>query len=95
MVSIWAGESDFIFFGSLALVCSILREVNELEWIPERCLGAKELARAQSRLATQPGWSRWRLSRELARRWDWRTATGQLKDLAALTLLLKLAQRGG
>jgi len=45
-------------------------------------------------LASQPGWSRWRLSRELARLWDWRTACGQLKDMAARTLLLKLERRG-
>jgi hypothetical protein len=39
-------------------------------------------------------WSRWRLSRELATRWDWRNDMGVLKDMAARTLLLKLAQRG-
>ena len=41
-----------------------------------------------------PGWSRWRLSRELAARWDWRNGVGQLKDMAARTLLVKLQQRG-
>ena len=45
-------------------------------------------------LTAHPGWSRWRLSRELARLWDWRTAHGQLKDMAARTLLLKIEQRG-
>jgi len=35
-----------------------------------------------------------KLSRELAQRWDWRTPGGQLKDMAARTLLLKLEQRG-
>ena len=45
-------------------------------------------------LALHPDWSRWRFSRELARLWEWRTAHGQLKDLAARTLLLKLEQRG-
>ena len=39
-------------------------------------------------------WSRWRLSRELAIRWDWRNGAGVLKDMAARTLLVKLAQRG-
>jgi len=42
----------------------------------------------------QPGWSRWRLSRELAAHWDWRNGAGVLKDMAARTLLLKLEQRG-
>jgi hypothetical protein len=41
-----------------------------------------------------PEWSRYRLSRELCALWDWRTPTGQWKDMAARTLLLKLAQRG-
>jgi hypothetical protein len=39
-------------------------------------------------------WSRRRLSVELASRWSWRNGTGQLKDMAARTLLLKLHQRG-
>ena len=45
-------------------------------------------------VGTNPHWSRWRLSRELATRWDWRNGAGVLKDMAARTLLVKLAQRG-
>ena len=45
-------------------------------------------------MGDNPHWSRWRLSRELATRWDWRNAAGQLKDMAARTLLVKLEQRG-
>ena len=45
-------------------------------------------------VAGHPQWSRYRLSRELCALWDWRTATGQWKDMAARTLLAKLAQRG-
>jgi uncharacterized protein DUF4338 len=45
-------------------------------------------------LGEHPDWSRWRLSRELATRWEWRNAAGQLKDMAARTLLVKLHQRG-
>jgi hypothetical protein len=41
-----------------------------------------------------PDWSRRRLSQELATHWDWRNGAGQLKDMAARTLLLKLHQRG-
>jgi hypothetical protein len=41
-----------------------------------------------------PDWSRRRLSRELAMHWGWRNGAGQLKDMAARTLLGKLAQRG-
>jgi hypothetical protein len=45
-------------------------------------------------IAENPGWSRYRLGCELAQLWDWRNGTGQLKDMAARTLLLKLEQRG-
>jgi hypothetical protein len=45
-------------------------------------------------LEEHPDWSRRRLSRELATRWAWRNAAGQLKDMAARTLLVKLEQRG-
>lgn len=59
-----------------------------------RDFGAAELEQVRQLLATHPDWSRWRLSRQLAHRWDWRTARGQLKDMAARTLLLKLERRG-
>ena len=45
-------------------------------------------------LEQNPGWSRRRLSQALAAHWDWRNGAGQLKDMAARTLLLKLDQRG-
>ena len=59
------------------------RSVSEwdLEWI-RRWMGQN------------PGRSRRRLSQELATHWDWRNGVGQLKDMAARTLLLKLHQRG-
>jgi hypothetical protein len=41
-----------------------------------------------------PDWSRVQLSQELAQQWQWRNATGRLKDMAARTLLLKLQARG-
>jgi hypothetical protein len=51
-----------------------------------------ELIRAL--LAAQPGRGRTPLSAELCRRWDWRNARGQLKDMACRTLLLKLERAG-
>jgi hypothetical protein len=69
--------------------------VTENEVIQGRRIGPAELAQVQSLLALHPDWSRYRLSRELARRWAWRSASGQLKDMAARSLLLKLEQRGG
>ena len=59
-----------------------------------RPFGPEELAQVQALLGQQADWSRYRLSRELARRWDWRTPQGQLKDMAARTLLLKLQEQG-
>jgi hypothetical protein len=41
-----------------------------------------------------PQWSRRRLSQELAGHWDWRTPTGQLKDIAARDVLNRLEARG-
>jgi len=55
---------------------------------------AAELRQVQVLVATYPEWSRYRLSRELCALWDWRTATGQWRDMAARTVLLKLEQRG-
>jgi len=44
--------------------------------------------------AAEPGLSRYQLSRRLCALWDWRDPKGQLHDMAARTLLLKLAARG-
>jgi hypothetical protein len=41
-------------------------------------------------LRENPAWHRTHLSQELCRRWNWCNAQGQLKDMAARTLLLKL-----
>ena len=62
--------------------------------IQGRQLKVADLEGIREQLAAHPGWSRWRLSRELATHWDWRNGVGQLKDMAARTLLLKLHQRG-
>jgi hypothetical protein len=68
--------------------------VNEPGLIQGRQIGARELAHVRDLLRAHPDWSRRRLSEQLARDWDWRNAAGQLKDMAARTLLLKLEQRG-
>ena len=59
-----------------------------------RCLGAAELAQVRALLAEHRDWSRRRISEHLARLWDWRNPAGQLKDMAARSLLLKLERRG-
>ena len=59
-----------------------------------RRLDGPDLENLRQWVGANPDWSRRRLSLELASRWDWRNGAGQLKDMAARTLLLKLHQRG-
>lgn len=59
-----------------------------------RAIGPAELQQMRHLLETHPEWSRYRLSREVCLLWNWRAPNGQLKDMAARTLLLKLADRG-
>lgn len=68
--------------------------MNESFVLQGRPLGPVELGQVVEMIAENPGWSRYRLGIELARKWDWRSASGQLKDMAARTLLLKLEARG-
>ena len=62
--------------------------------IQGRPVSPGELQSLRQWVEANPHWSRWRLSRELAARWDWRNGAGLLKDMAARTLLVKLEQRG-
>ena len=48
----------------------------------------------QSWIVDNPSWSRYRLACELCKLWDWSSPTGQIKDFAARSFLLKLATRG-
>jgi hypothetical protein len=57
-------------------------------------VGELDLEWLRQWMGQNPGGSRWRLSQALATHWDWRNGAGQLKDMAARTLLLKLHQRG-
>ena len=59
-----------------------------------RGIGAAELDQIRALIEAHAEASRYRLSRVLCEAWDWRSATGQLKDMAARALLLKLEQRG-
>jgi hypothetical protein len=56
-------------------------------------LSAAQLRELRQWVEANLHWSRWRLSRELAARWDWRNGAGVLKDMAARTLLVKLCKR--
>jgi len=68
--------------------------VSESLTIQGRPLSLQGLEELRQWVGDNRHWSRWRLSRELATRWDWRNGAGQLKDMAARTLLVKLEQRG-
>ena len=59
-----------------------------------REVGFADLEQIRGLLALHPDWSRRRLSEELSAHWDWRTPTGQLKDIAARDLLNRLQARG-
>ena len=62
--------------------------------IQGREIGQAEIDLIRGLLTGHSDWHRTRLSRELCRRWDWRNAAGQPKDMACRSLLLKL-ERGG
>ena len=68
--------------------------MTESLFLQGRSLSETDLQSIRQWLGDHPDWSRRRLSREVATRWDWRNGAGLLKDMAARTLLVKLHQRG-
>ncbi len=65
----------------------------EVDIVQGRQIGRIELVEIKALIEANPQWSRRRLSEVLAQRWQWYSASGQLKDMAARTLMLKLHQR--
>jgi hypothetical protein len=59
-----------------------------------RRLTADDLRDLRALIVQHPDWHRTALSLHLCQLWNWRNAAGQIKDMAARTLLLKLAVRG-
>ena len=55
---------------------------------------ARQIEEIGQWIRDNPGWSRYRLSRELCARWDWIRPNGQMADMAARSLLGKLHGRG-
>lgn len=88
------GVRIFIFDWTPVSFPATFRAVTESLIIQGRQISPTQLQGLRQWVVENPHWSRWRLSRELATRWDWRNGAGVLKDMAARTLLLKLAQRG-
>ena len=60
-----------------------------------RVIGPADVEFVRRLSAEHSGASRYNLSRLLCQEWDWRDPKGQLKDMAARSFLLKLAERGG
>ena len=65
----------------------------ESEIVQGRRISSVEIAEIRGLIDANPRWSRWRLSRVLAEKWQWYATSGELKDMAARTLLLKLHRR--
>ena len=59
-----------------------------------RHLESADIVRVRDLISGNPNWSRRRLSEALCIEWEWRNANGQMKDMAARSLLLKLQDRG-
>lgn len=62
--------------------------------IQGRKIGGTEVEFIRQLIAENPTFTRYRLSRTLCDLWNWRDPKGQLKDMAARTLLVKMAERG-
>ena len=68
--------------------------MKETYIIQGRTLNRSDIADIRMLIASNPQWSRWRISRALCDKWDWHTTTGRIKDMAARTLLVKLDDLG-
>ena len=62
--------------------------------IQGRLMSPGDVLSIRTLVAENPAASRYKLSRLLCQSWDWRDPKGQLKDMAARSLMLKLAERG-
>lgn len=62
--------------------------------IQGREVNSKDIEFIREMIRVNPSWGRTRLSKELALLWNWRALSGQLKDMACRTFLLKLERRG-
>jgi len=57
-------------------------------------IGQSHVQHIQELLAANPQWHRSRLSLELCKLWNWQSPSGQYKDMACRSLLLKLERAG-
>jgi len=59
-----------------------------------RSLTPKDIEFLSQLIKQNPSWIRRRLSLKLCQLWNWRNANGQIKDMAARTMMLKLDKLG-
>jgi hypothetical protein len=64
------------------------------ERIQGRVVETEDLVWLRTWIEGNPDWSRKQIARELCLAWQWRDGKGRLKDFAARSLLLKLAEGG-
>jgi hypothetical protein len=62
--------------------------------IQGRCVTPQDIQLIRRLINENPSWHRKRLSIEICQLWNWRTANGQLKDMACRNFLLKLERFG-
>jgi hypothetical protein len=68
--------------------------MNDSITLQGRELSQHELLWISKLIEDHPEWGRSRLSVHIAEQWHWRNQAGRLKDIAARTMLRKLAARG-
>ena len=68
--------------------------MNEPLQLQGRSWSERQIQEIGQWVSQNPGWSRYRLSRELCAGWNWVRPNGQLADMAARSFLNKLHQRG-
>jgi len=68
--------------------------MSNVRRIQGRIISEEDVAFIRQLIADHPDWSRNQITLALAEAWNWRTATGRLKNFAGSSLLLKLEKRG-
>jgi len=68
--------------------------MDETTTVQGRGITQADIELVRRLIEADPSRNRSRISRELCLLWNWRTASGQIKDMACRTLLLKLERRG-
>ena len=64
--------------------------MGEVQRVQGRDLSNEDINYISRLIKDHPSWSRSQLSQVICRQWNWSNAKGQIKDMAARTMLLKL-----